>query len=220
MKLEDELIVEYKRLVRNADDLSDGWREHVARDLVASLRNWVQLSQEIDRYIEVSGYELRFPVHDKTKAEKRTFRDGSEGFYIPAAVSTGPVKVAHARYHAYALSPEEIRQIAQAGPRGTSVKNMSFEAWLNTSVYEIKVNGERTSISRRQFINRCANMLGGTHPASSYIPDRNEQMFDEQILQLLNTTVADIPAPWTLVVEAANGAISAFKDLSIKDFKL
>lgn len=220
MELRDELLVEYKRLVRSVEDLSVGWQEHIARDLVASLRNWVQLAREIDSYLEASGCQLKFPIHEKTKSEKQTFRDGSEGFYMPGAASLGFAKISQARFHARALSPEEIRRIAQAGPKGIAMKRMSFEAWLNTTVYEMKVDAERTSISRKLFINRCANMLGGTHPASTYTPDRNEQVFDEQIFQLLNTRVADIPAPWALVLEAAHGVISAFKDLNTKDFNL
>lgn len=212
MDLSSEIKIEYKRLKRNADDLVAGWQEHIARDLVACLRNWVQLAEDIDTYAGSKGWKLAFPVHQKTRAEKKVFKDGSEAVYTPSTVSNGPLKVANLSIHRGTVSQEEMRAIALAGPPGEpSKQETTLTNWLNTEVYEMKVDGKRIGISRKLFVERCANMLGGTHPASTYDPEQNEQVFDQQIKELLNTRIADIPLPWSLINEAANGIVGAYE---------
>lgn len=212
MNLPTEISVEFKRLKRNSDDLAAGWQEHIARDLVASLRNWVQLADDIDTYAAEQNWKLLFPVHQKTKAEKKVFRDGSEAYYSPSTVSNGPLRVAGVSIHRGKVSQEEIRAIAVAGPPGEPAKQeTTLTNWLNTEVYEMKIEEKRIGVSRKIFIERCANMLGGTHPASTYNPEQNEQVFDQQITELLNTRIADIPLPWSLISETANGIVKTFE---------
>jgi hypothetical protein len=212
MDLPTELNIEYKRLKRNFDDLNLGWQEHIARDLVACLRNWVQLAAKTDEYATSENWKLMFPVHQKTKAEKKVFNDGSEAVYTPGIVSNGPLQVAGASIHQGKLSAEQVRAVALAGPDGgPNNQATTLTSWLNTEVYEMRSNGKRTGISRKLFIERCANMLGGTHPVTTYIAELNEQVFDQQIKELLDTRIADIPLPWSLISEAANGIIKAFE---------
>lgn len=212
MNISTELSVEFRRLARNLNSLKEKWEEHVARDLAASLRNWVQLAKEIDNLAESEGWKLMFPVHPKTKAEKRVFNDGSEAFYTPSTVTNGPMMVAAASFHPGKISQEENKAIVAAGPDGGPAnQQMALEAWLNGEVYEIKKDAKRTGISRKLYVERCANMLGGTHPATMYKPEINEQVFDMQILELLNTQLVGIPLPWAFISETAQGIVKAFE---------
>lgn len=211
MDLSTEIVIEYKRLKRNADDLSYSWKEHTARDLVACLRNWVQLTGNIDTYCKDKGWDLIFPTHQKTKYEKRVFSDGSEACYFPNTVSNGPLKVQSVSFHEGKISQDNIRAIANSRLNGEpNNQSNTLTSWFNTEVYEMKMNGKRIGISRKLFIERCANMLGGTHPASTYDPKQNEQIFDQQITELMGTQVVNIPLPWTFINEAGDGILKAF----------
>lgn len=213
MTISEEIRIEFSRIKRNVEDLKAGWQEHIGRDLVAGLRNWVQLADEIDGLAKENGWKLRFPVHQKTKAEKAILKDGSEAFYTPGKVERNGMTVASVRFGS-GIDKEEMRKVALSGQGSVNAKQeTTFKAWLNSEVYETKTtDGKRFGISRKLFIERTSNVLGGTHPASTYIPERNEQVFDQQIIELLDTRILDMPVPWTMVVEAANGIIDTFDE--------
>ena len=81
---------------------------------------------------------------------------------------------------------------------------------MGLSAWEFKIDGVSRSIPRSEFIDRCANRLGGSHPISIAYPEK-EHWADNYIIELLRTSIAHLPAPYAILVESGQAIIKAFK---------
>lgn len=208
----DELKIEYKRLSRHTNYLSKRFSAAVARDLAACLRNWVQLSSTIDTLTNEYEWDLRFSKQNSTKSAKSISRKGSSiSIPLPATASTKDLQISGLRVFDRALPPEEVKKLYQSELSSRrSIQSMQLEVWLNHAAYQVKHDKASKDISRKIFIDRAANLLGGTHPISNYIEDEHATWADPYIVELLSTFTGHWPVPYAILMESAQEILRVF----------
>lgn len=213
LTLEDELRIEYKRLSRHVNFLEKRYSPSVARDLAASLRNWAQLEKQIQKLIEDEAWDIKFAKGVTSKTTKR-IRSQSDSFAIPlqGSVKSKNMQIAGASIHYGKLSQEDVKKMYQEGiSTKPTPQPMTLESWLNTAVYHAHVEGAKTDIPRRVFIDRAANLLGGTHPINNFVKSEHATPFDPYIVDSLKTQVGLWPVPYAILMESAQDLLRAFK---------
>jgi len=88
--------------------------------------------------------------------------------------------------------------------KGIIEKSYNFSQWLNSEVIRIQypLNGKlvRKIIPRRIFINRVANILGGSHPIG--VSDSDNQ-FNDAVKYLMGLDIIGLPAPYLIIMKIA-----------------
>lgn len=203
----DELKIELKRLGRHVNYLERRFDIGVGRDLASTLRNLLQMVDKIDILCAKNGWTLTFPQQVKTKAMKR-LQEGSDRFPLTGSVITRGFSVSGVAFYNRALSADEIKELSKT-PHYSS-EPMTLRQWLNSSAWEFKINGTFRSVPRSEFIDRCANRLGGSHPMTVTNPDK-EHWADNNIIELLNTQIAHMPAPFAVLLETSQTILKVLK---------
>jgi hypothetical protein len=209
----DELKIEYKRLSRHINFLEKRFSPAVARDLAACLRNFVQLSDIIAQLTESNDWELKFAKDIVTKQLKRAHPAGeSMSLPLPASVQSKDMQISGVSFYNHAISQEEVRALYEAGRNTRPVEmRMSFSSWLDNSAYQLKTKEGNRDISRRIFIDRGANLLGGTHPISNSVKSEYANWADPYIVDLLPIQVGLWPVPYTVLMETGQEILRVFK---------
>lgn len=208
-----ELRIEYQRLKHHVDHLMGDFDDATARDLSACLRNWVQMEKAIDDLAASKGWQLAFRYQEKPK-ELKKLRSKGEYLVVPlpgTARSTG-VMVTGVVLHNRALTPEEIKMSYERG-KSSLPRNqvMTFGAFLNGEGAEFRRDGVLRTVARRDFIDRCANRLGGTHPMSVAGAEEKEHWSDPFILELNQIRVGPWPTAYAVLMEAGEQILDAFE---------
>jgi len=215
MNLNEELKIEYARLLRHISDLRHQWSEHITRDLSACLRNWVQLSGAIDK----SKLDLSFTHYKKTKELKNMERPGSKSSVFPDALRHKKMSVMSFAVHNRVVTGDEMKKsVDSQRPSPAKEMTMLFSAWLGVETYELKIidGGEprRMGIARKIFIERCANVLGGVHPLNSHdVSDQEEEYkeIDRYIISLMREEIGGVPMPYAQLMSYAETIVKAFE---------
>jgi hypothetical protein len=212
MDVQAELRIEYSRLQRHVGDLEDSFTDAIARDLSACLRNWVQMEEAVDALAVAEGWQLTFWHQEKPK-ELRRLRNQGDFVSVPllgAAKSTG-VMVTGAVRHNRALTPDEIKRSYELGKSTLPQRRvMSFRDFLNGEGAEFRIQDVTRSIARRDFIERYANRLGGTHPMSAVRAEEMEHWADPYILEMGDIRLGPWPAPCAVLMETGQQVLAAF----------
>jgi hypothetical protein len=69
-------------------------------------------------------------------------------------------------------------------------------------------------VARSIFIERCANVLGGTHPINSDERSDKEEEFkstDKYIVDLMSSQIGDIPVPYAHLLSYGQTILEAFR---------
>lgn len=189
----------------------------VARDLAACLRNWVQLAETIDSLATTEGWSLSFNKQTVPKGKKKMMAGkSSELFHLPGAASSKGIKISEVTVTYGKLTQEDVKKAYELG-RSTMPAPVptSFEGWLNSSSYRVVHEGVVTDIPRKVFIDRAANLLGGTHPMSNFTESEHATWADPYIVDLMNTQVGLWPVPYSILMESAQEIVRVFEPVLI-----
>ncbi len=221
MELIEEVKIEYNRLNRHVEDQGHEWSEHVMRDLAACLRNWVQLAKNIDSL----GWQLVFPYNTKTKTRKRIEQQGSESDDFLGELKHKGIFISKSVVHNRIIGPEEIRNLWKSEKFNQEREEVrSFSNWFGDEAHQLKlmVNGKpvRKGVARSMFIDRCANILGGTHPINyddTADKGRDFKDVDRHIIDLMNRQVNEIPLPYAHLLNYAQTILKTFRPFLFPD---
>lgn len=208
----DELKIEYKRLQRHVHFLEKRFSPSVARDLAACLRNWVQMAETISNVIRDESWDIKFSKETIPKILKKIRSKGTNfNVPLPGVVKAGGIQISGVSIYDRALSPDEVKQSYEAGLSSRpSMQIMSFDDWLNNSAYRVHVKGVGKDIPRRNFIDRSANLLGGTHPMCNFVESEHSDWSDPYIIDSLSIQIGLWPMPYAILMETAQEIIRAF----------
>lgn len=218
MNARSELIIELRRLRRHIDALRGGFDLAIARDLATCLRNWVQLASVIDELASSDGWRFTFKHHVKPR-ELKLIRSRGSFTTMPLAggITVGGAKVAGVAVHDRALSAEEVRRAYELSKSTFSQPtNLTFSQFLNAEGAEFKIDGTRRAVSRGEFIDRCANRLGGAHPMTVPVTADKEHWADPYVLDLYRLEIGSVPAPYAVLMETAEQIRDTFAFLDSK----
>lgn len=209
----EELRIEYKRLSRHTHFLEKRFSLAVARDLAASLRNWVQMSDVIDEIIKDASWTIKFAKEPNLKAYKKVRASGASiSIPLPGSAQSKNMQIAGVNFYDRALSPEEIKALYEAGLNSRLMsQEMTFSDWLNNRAYQAHTNSGNKDISRRTFIDRAANLLGGTHPMCNFVQSEHADWADPYIIESLNMQIGLWPVPYSILMASAQEIIGVFK---------
>ncbi len=209
----EELKIELKRLERHVNYLKKRFSSAVARDLAACLRNFVQLSAEIDRLITEQSWDIRFSKEALPKSIKRLRSSGSSwAVPLPGGVQSRNVQISGVVIQDRVLSPAEVRQSYEAGLSARpSRQKMSFEDWLSCCAYQVRTSKGNKDISRKVFIDRAANLLGGTHPMSCFVESEHATWADPYIVDSMKIQIGSYPLPCAILLESGQEILKVFQ---------
>lgn len=200
--------LQYDRLRRHHQQALAGGDEIAFLDLAHVLRIWVELKAPVVAVAKAHGIFLGLPHHTPPKFIKRALH-GATHISMPLAsgVDSPGVQIQGIRITNRALSPEEIKRRAMAGPPVATVSKMNFAEWLAAGIVEVPSESDghpHTILSREMLIKRVANVLGASHPAGSENADELENRFDKIVLQLHGLRVANgYPSTYYQLLEIA-----------------
>jgi hypothetical protein len=211
-----ELKIEYQRMARHVGSLAVEFDAAVARDLSACLRNWVQMEQEIDALADSQKWRLSFRHHEKPRELKRLRSRGSfVSVPLPGGAQAEGFTIAAVVKHDRALTAEEVqRSFRLSRDSFSGSKVMRFSDFLSAEGVEFKVDGVSRAVSRRDFIDRCANRLGGTHPMSVATAEDKQHWSDAFILEMFELRVGPWPAPYAVLLETGQQLLETFEFLA------
>lgn len=213
MTILEEIQIELRRLERHVESLEESWDIAVGRDLAACLRNWVQLTKEIDALAKDEEWKMTFK-HHQTPRELKAVLGKGQRFPLSGSVKSGGMLIAGVTIHNRKLTQEEVRQSYETTKNSFSKNQaMAFAEWLNVAGYEIRKTEGLKSIPRKEFIDRCANLLGGTHPVTTLHKGDYVHWADAYIVDEMSTTIGNFPAPYAVLIEAGRQIIETFKPL-------
>ena len=201
------LHLQFDRLRRHHEAALQTKDEISFLDLAHALRIWVDMKTDVTRLASDLGVQLSLRHHQPPRFIKRSLK-GATHTYIPLAsgVPSSGVQVAGIRITNRALTPEEIKQRASAGPPIARVTEMTFAEWMAAGVIEVP-SGDTThphlTLSRETLIKRIANKLGASHPAGMEDDDPRENRFDTYIIDLHSIQLVDYPATYYQLLEIA-----------------
>lgn len=208
----DELKIEFTRLKRHVNFLEKRFSPAVARDLAACLRNFVQMADTINELITEHSWDVKFSKETLPKSLKKLRSNGASiAVPLPGSVKSKGIQISGVVIHDRVLSAEEVKQSYEAGLSSRpSSQKMSFEDWLNHSAYQVRTDASNKDIPRKIFIDRAANLLGGTHPMSNFVQTEHATWADPYIVDSLKTQVGLWPVPYAILMESAQEIIKVF----------
>lgn len=208
--------LQFSRLKRH-HELSLNKKDQVAfLDLSHVLRVFVDMRREVDQHISDRGLTLEFQNTQKDRRITEAL-DNSKYFSLPISrgVKSPNVQIKGLTVVGRTLSPEEVKQIYEAGPPISIKTQMSFTDWLGASIIDTNSPNNKEqpklSISREILIKRVANILGASHPAGMEEGTAGENRFDSYIQDLNNVEVADgYPLTYYQLLEISAEIICVF----------
>ena len=210
--------LQYDRLKRHHQLALAGGDEIAFLDLAHALRIWVELKTPVTAFAMAHGISLGLPHHTPSKFIKRSL-EGATHISMPLAsgVESPGVQIQGIRITNRALSSEEIKRRAMAGPPVATVSHMNFAEWLAAGVVEVpsETDGHpHAMLSREMLIKRVANVLGASHPAGSENADEFENRFDNVVLQLHSLRVANgYPSTYYQLLEIAGQIVKKLESI-------
>lgn len=217
MKLQ-HIHLQYDRLARHHGNALQTKDEISFLDLAHTLRVWVDMKATVTEMARERGLDLGLRHYTPPKFIKQTLQ-GATHTYLPLAdgVESPGVEVRGIRITNRALTPEEIKRRAAAGPPVAVASKMTFSEWLAAGVIEVPSddpNHPHLVISREIIIKRVANVLGASHPAGMEDADPLENRFDRYVLELHGIRVADgYPATYYQLLAISGELLARVKTL-------
>ncbi len=214
----DDIGIQYYRLLRhynfalkNADPIS-------FLDLSHSLRIWVDMKSEIDNLLLSKDPSIRFKNPESSKKVEKILK-GSKFTFLPLAsgIESPGIQVKGIRVINRALSPDEVKELYEAGPTILKTTTLNFSEWISSGIYKVpdtENDGLELSISREMLIKRVANILGASHPQGTDNEDARENRFDKYIVDLHNMKLANgYPATYYQLLEIAKDILNSLKTI-------
>jgi hypothetical protein len=204
-----QIKLQYKRLARHHSVALKEKDPISFLDLSHALRIWVDMKAFVDEVAKKKGVALRFTNPVVSKEVKKILK-GSKYTYLPLASGVGSprIEIKGVRVINRALTPEEVKNLYEAGPPVAEPSKLSFSEWLGSGVYEVPSGEEKhphIKISREILIKRVANILGASHPAGTEAAEAAENKFDLYVLDLHGVLLADgYPATYYQLLEIGN----------------
>ncbi|OGX27549.1 MAG: hypothetical protein A3D10_03475 [Omnitrophica WOR_2 bacterium RIFCSPHIGHO2_02_FULL_48_11] len=187
-------------------------------DLSHTLRIWVDMKSFVDDLTRDKKITLELGNPVTPSVIKEIFKGSRYTFLLLASGVQSPgVETRALRITKRALSSEEIKRIAAAGPPTARSTQLSFSEWLGSGVYGVPSSDEkhpRLELSRLILIKRIANILGASHPAGTEEAEATENKFDVYITDLHNVHIANgYPATYYQLLEIAKDILVGTKCL-------
>ncbi len=194
------------------------WSDSVARDLASSLRNWLQLAKPADAYAQSQQWTLSFPAFENVKSANRLSRQyGGERLHFPSGSARRGMQVVELRTFNAALTGDQVRRLAdetdasKKGQPRPSRRYHKLSEWLDVEVSELTVGSKRRGILRKEYIDRVANTLGGSHPINAPEKDSEYRDIDRFIAERAINIVNNMPEPYTHLMDVADGILLTYR---------
>src|SRR6266478_175074 len=132
------LHLQYDRLARHHESALRTGDEISFLDLAHTLRVWVDMKATVTRIAADKNVDLALSHHTPSKFIKQSLH-GATHTYLQLAkgVVVSGVRVSGYRETNRALTPEEIKKRAAAGPPVGIPSKMTFSEWIATGVLEV-----------------------------------------------------------------------------------
>jgi len=236
--IKNNIDINIRRLSRHYNLCQQKYDDIALLDLSHCLRNWVDLAQEIDNYLDLINIQKKFKSFIVSKQLRRiikpydyliigfpelikTYANNGEIIYFPNDLNLPiSMNMQIMRNSDKSISIGNLSLIrtksnelsSKTSGNGIQTKLLNkFSYWLDSDVLKINERGISVkSISRKSIISRVANTLGGSHPINN---KKVENKNDELINHLMKSKIGGLPLPYFVLMGISKEILTTMKSI-------